>query len=209
MLPNGACKVRNYNGSIVFHNLLTFPDEILKPKSQSRLSEAEFSQPCCTAIQIALVDLLKSWNIKPAAVVGHSSGEIGAAYASDVLTAPEAILVAYYRGLATLGLGKPHRGSMAAIGLGRDQVTPYLRTGVIIGCENSRSSTTLTGDSDTLEQVMLDIQTGNPEVLVRVLKVECAYHSSKSLSTCSVHMPAISVSIALAIVTNTRIIQTI
>ena len=169
----------------MFHNLLVFLDEILKPKSRSRLSEAEFSQPCCTAIQIALVDLFKAWNVKPAAVVGHSSGEIGAAYASDVLTAPEAILVAYYRGLATLGLGEIHRGGMAAIGLGRDQVTPYLRTGVIIGCENSSSSTTLTGDSDTLEQVMLDIQTGNPEVLVRALKVECAYHSRKYLSTYS------------------------
>ena len=175
--------MRNSHDSIVFRNLLMFPDEILKPKSRSRLSEAEFSQPCCTAIQIALVDLLKAWNVKPAAVVGHSSGEIGAAYASDVLTAREAILVAYYRGLATLGLGEIHRGGMAAIGLGRDQVTPHLRTGVIIGCENSSSSTTLTGDSDTLEQVMSDIQTRNPEVLVRALKVECAYHSRKSLST--------------------------
>lgn len=185
--------MRNHHGLIVFHNLLVFPGEILKPKSQSRLSEAEFSQPCCTAIQIALVDLLKAWNVKPAAVVGHSSGEIGAAYASDVLTAPEAILVAYYRGLATLGLGEIHRGGMAAIGLGRDQVIPYLRTGVIIGCENSSSSTTLTGDSDTLEQVMLDIQTGNPEVLVRALKVECAYHSRKyfphTLCCCDLSSP--------------------
>ncbi len=81
-----------------------------------------------------MVDLLTKWNIKPAGVVGHSSGEIAAAYASGVLTAEEAILIAYYRGLATLGLGKIHRGGMTAIGLGRDQVTPYLRTGVIIGC---------------------------------------------------------------------------
>lgn len=152
-------------------------DEILKPKSRSRLSEAEFSQPCCTAIQVALVDLLTKWNIKPAGVVGHSSGEIGAAYASGVLTAEEAILVAYYRGVATLGLGKIHRGGMAAIGLGREKVTPYLRTGVIVGCENSPSSTTLTGDIDTLEQIMGDIQSDQPEVLVRALHVECAYHS--------------------------------
>ena len=177
--------MRDSHGVAVFASLPIFSDEILKSKSQSRLTEAEFSQPCCTAIQIALVDLLKAWSVKPAAVVGHSSGEIGAAYASGVLTAPEAILVAYYRGLATLGLGEVRRGGMAAIGLGRDQVTPYLRTGVIIGCENSSSSTTLTGDRDTLEQVMLDIQTGNPEVLVRALKVECAYHSRRSLSTCS------------------------
>lgn len=187
-------------------NLLIFPAEILKQKSQSRLSEAEFSQPCCTAIQIALVDLLRAWNIKPAAVIGHSSGEIGAAYASGVLTAPEAILVAYYRGLATLGLGEIHRGGMAAIGLGRDQVTPYLRAGVIIGCENSSSSTTLTGDSDTLEQVMLDIQTANPEVLVRALKVECAYHSRKSPYTFSICSDCNLVS---AIITNIRRIQII
>lgn len=122
---------------------------------------------------------MTKWDIKPAGVVGHSSGEIGAAYASGVLTAEEAILVAYYRGLATLGLGKIHRGGMAAIGLGRDQVTPYLRTGVIIGCENSQSSTTLTGDIDTLEQIMATIQEDRPEVLVRALHVECAYHSRK------------------------------
>ena len=149
---------------------------------------------------------MKAWNVKPTAVVGHSSGEIGAAYASGVLTAPEAILVAYYRGLATLGLGKIHRGGMAAIGLGRDQVIPYLRTGVIIGCENSPSNTTLTGDSDALEQVMLDIQTGNPEVLVRALKVECAYHSRKALSTCSMLLLQSQSPSTSAIFTNTRMI---
>lgn len=126
-----------------------------------------------------MVDLLTKWNVKPAGVVGHSSGEIGAAYASGVLTAEESILVAYYRGVATVGLGKIHRGGMAAIGLGRKQVTPYLRTGVIIGCENSPNSTTLTGDIDTLEQVMATIQKDQPEVLVRALHVECAYHSRK------------------------------
>lgn len=155
----------------------TLQDEILKPKSKSRLSEAEFSQPCCTAIQVALVDILTKWGVKPAGVVGHSSGEIGAAYAAGALTASEAIVVAYYRGLATVGLGKLHRGGMAAIGLGREAVTPYLRTGVIIGCENSPDSTTLTGDFDLLEQIMEAIRKDNPEALVRALHVECAYHS--------------------------------
>ncbi|KAL9609603.1 MAG: hypothetical protein Q9167_005646 [Letrouitia subvulpina] len=163
----------------------TLEDEILKPKSKSRLSEAEFSQPCCTAIQVALVDLLSKWGVQPSGVVGHSSGEIGAAYAAGVVTASEAILIAYYRGLATLGLGKIHRGGMAAIGLGRADVTPYLRTGVIIGCENSPKSTTLTGDLDILEDIMSAIQKDKPEVLVRALHVECAYHSHhmKSVET--------------------------
>ncbi|KAL8818356.1 MAG: hypothetical protein Q9223_002991 [Gallowayella weberi] len=155
----------------------TLKDEILKPKSNSRLSEAEFSQACCTAIQVALVDLLAKWGVIPAGVVGHSSGEIGAAYAAQAITAPEAILIAYYRGLATLGLGKAHRGGMAAIGLCRQDVTPYLRTGVIIGCENSTKNVTLTGDLDVLREIMAVIQKDKPEVLVRALQVECAYHS--------------------------------
>lgn len=68
-------------------------------KKSSRLGQAELSQPCCTALQIALVDLLASWNIHPAAVAGHSSGEIGAAYACGSLSAEDAIVSAYYLSL--------------------------------------------------------------------------------------------------------------
>ncbi|KAL8671106.1 MAG: hypothetical protein Q9168_004388 [Polycauliona sp. 1 TL-2023] len=152
-------------------------DEILKPKSKSRLSEAEISQPCCTAIQVALVDFLATWGVHPAGVVGHSSGEIVAAYAAQVITAPEAILIAYYRGLATVGLGQLHHGGMAAVGLGPQEVTTYLRNGVIVGCENSAKSVTLTGDFKVLEDIMDAIRKDQPEVLVRALHVECAYHS--------------------------------
>ena len=161
-------------------------EEVLKPKSRSRLSEAEISQPCCTAIQIALVDLLTRWGVKPQGVVGHSSGEIGAAYAAGILTASEAILIAYYRGLATMDVGKIHRGGMAAIGLGREAVTPYLRPGVIIGCENSDNSTTLTGDLETLEQVVATIRKNGPEVFIRALNVDCAYHS-RHMETVEAH----------------------
>ena len=160
----------------------TLRDEIMKSRAKSRLLEAEFSQPCCTAIQIALVDLLTKWGVKPAGVVGHSSGEIGAGYAAKVITASEAILIAYNRGLATVGLGNIHRGGMAAVGLGRNEVTPYLRTGVIIGCENSPNSTTLTGDLEILEATMAAIQKDQPEVFVRALQVECAYHSHHMMS---------------------------
>ncbi|KAL8992696.1 MAG: hypothetical protein Q9169_006904 [Polycauliona sp. 2 TL-2023] len=155
----------------------TLRDEILKPESKSRLSEAEFSQPCCTALQVALVDLLARWGVNPAGVVGHSSGEIGAAYAAQTINAREAILIAYYRGMATLGLQKLHRGGMAAVGLGRQEVTPYLRSGVVVGCENSPESVTLTGDLDILEDIMVVIRKDRPNVLVRALHVECAYHS--------------------------------
>ena len=47
---------------------------LAQPKEKSRMNEAEFSQALTTAIQIAIVDLLKAWGVIPTAVVGHSSG---------------------------------------------------------------------------------------------------------------------------------------
>lgn len=54
-------------------------DEMLKDASESKVHLTEYSQPMCTAIQVALVDLLESFGIRPTAVIGHSSGEIAAA----------------------------------------------------------------------------------------------------------------------------------
>ncbi|KAL9076681.1 MAG: hypothetical protein Q9157_003571 [Trypethelium eluteriae] len=149
--------------------------ELLKPEKTTRLSIAEFSQPCCTAVQVALVNVLRTWNLKPSAVVGHSSGEIGAAYAAGALTAAEAIRIAYYRGQVTKEIKS--KGGMAATGLGRSAVAPFLKSGVIVGCENSPNSTTLSGDLEVLEEVMKSIEEAYPETLVRTLRVDCAYHS--------------------------------
>jgi len=68
-------------------------EELSKDEKDTRLGEAELSQPATTAIQLALVDLYKSLGIKPTRVVGHSSGEIGAAYAAGALSHEAAIEV--------------------------------------------------------------------------------------------------------------------
>lgn len=51
-------------------------EALAQPKPKSRVNEAELSQPLTTAVQIAMVDLLRSWGVHPTAVVGHSSGRI-------------------------------------------------------------------------------------------------------------------------------------
>ncbi|KAF2756071.1 ketoacyl-synt-domain-containing protein [Pseudovirgaria hyperparasitica] len=150
-------------------------EELLQSPHESRLDEAEISQPLCTAIQIALVDTLSSIGITPAAVVGHSSGELAAAYAARALTAKEAIIAAFYRGVAA---GKQTKmGAMAAVGLALERVEQFLIPGVVIACENSPESVTISGDVEAVRTVVHKIKDSEPDVLARVLRVDKAYHS--------------------------------
>lgn len=135
------------------------------------------AQPLCTAIQIALVNTFLRCGVRPEAVIGHSSGEIVAAYASGALSFSETLIAAYYRGYVTKT--QTLEGGMAAIGLGASTASTFLRDGVVIACENSPSSTTISGDLDQLKSVQAAIQKDQPDVLVRRLKVDMAYHSRK------------------------------
>ncbi|KAL4738206.1 hypothetical protein BDV11DRAFT_216094 [Aspergillus similis] len=153
----------------------TLYDELLRPEPSSRLSEAKFSQPCCTAIQIALINVLKSMNVEPSAVVGHSAGEIAAAYAAGALTAAEAMTIAYHRG--NIAERVVESGGMIVISLGREQVSPFLTDQVTVACENSPRSVTLSGESVALDDVVEKLQSTYPEVSTKRLEVNCAYHS--------------------------------
>ncbi|KAM3425140.1 hypothetical protein BST61_g7101 [Cercospora zeina] len=155
--------------------------ELLQEQSKSRLHEAALSQPLCTAIQIALVDTLKASGITFRGVVGHSSGEIAATYAAGLLSAEDAMRVAYYRGLhAHLAQGKTgQRGAMLAVGLGIDDAEAFCASfeGQLgVAASNSPTSTTLSGDEDAVQsaKAMLD----EKGTFARPLKVDTAYHSS-------------------------------
>ncbi|KAJ5597961.1 hypothetical protein N7537_008045 [Penicillium hordei] len=156
--------------------------ELLAPPTSSRLGEAALSQPLCTAIQIALVDLLHEAGVELAAAVGHSSGEIGAAYASGILTAQDAILVAYYRGFhAGLAQGPGGcRGGMMAVGMGVNEALEFCEQRAFlhhlhIAASNSPASVTISGDLEQLKQAktLLDER----GTFARLLKVDTAYHS--------------------------------
>ena len=148
------------------------------------MNQAEFSQPICTAIQIGLVNVFKRYGVRPDAVVGHSSGEIAAAYTSGALSLTAALVVAYYRGYV-LKKTATGAGQMAAIGLGMNETANLLDDGVVAACENDPSNTTISGASDKVEKILKDIRKEMPNVFCRELKVDKAYHSRKWLS--SVH----------------------
>ncbi|KAJ5382343.1 polyketide synthase [Penicillium concentricum] len=151
----------------------TLEDVLLAPIEASRVAEAEFSQPVCTAVQIAIVDLFAEWNIAPKVTVGHSSGEIAAAYAAGRISAPVAIIAAYLRGLTVAQYAST--GGMLAVGLGPEEVLPYLEEGIVIACENSPVSITLSGLLKAIQEVKSKLDADG--VFARELKTDKAYHS--------------------------------
>ena len=159
---------------------------LLTPAESSSISEAEIAQPVCTAIQIALVDLFEQWGIAPEVTVGHSSGEIGAAYAAGLHCAPEAIIAAFYRGLAVKHVAPV--GTMLAAGVGVKEIFTYitdLGDEVVVACENSPNSVTLSGTPAGI-QVTKERLDG-AKIFARELKTGKAYHSPQMSAVAPVY----------------------
>ncbi|KAF9767931.1 hypothetical protein IL306_014835 [Fusarium sp. DS 682] len=104
---------------------------------------------------LSALDSPPSWkSVRPAAVVGHSSGEIAAAYASGYITAAEAITVAFLRG-QTVSNNK-QKGAMLAVGIGPERILGYLddkHQSVNIAAINSPNSVTISGDAWAVDEL--------------------------------------------------------
>ncbi|KAL0938256.1 polyketide synthase [Colletotrichum truncatum] len=153
----------------------TIEGELLKSETESRVMQSEYALPCSTAIQIGLLAVLRNWTVDPDIVVGHSSGEITAAFAAGALTANEAIIVAYFRGYILNRTGKRHSGAMAAIGAGSEDTSGWLLPGVVVACENSDVNTTISGDACAVETVVERFKTDG--IFAKILPVDHAFHS--------------------------------
>jgi aspyridone synthetase (hybrid polyketide synthase/nonribosomal peptide synthetase) len=154
--------------------------EIETSRTASSDFSAEVCQPLCTAIQIALIDLLRECGVNFSVVVGHSSGEIAAAYAAGILDTKDAMGIAYYRGsaacLATDSEGQPGKMMAAEMSLDRAKLLCAKFPGQLaIAAWNSPTSVTLSGDSDAIKKTSEMLSAEN--TFARVLPVNVAYHS--------------------------------
>ena len=165
-------------------------EELARDDASSNINLPAYSQPLCTILQIALVDLLESWNIIPSVMAGHSSGEIAGAYCLGALTKEDAWKAAYFRGLLSSQMkhfSPPLRGAMLAVGASEDEAQDWIsrHSGgeVVVACINSPSSVTLSGSVSGIDDMQQMLKEAG--VFARKLKVETAYHSP--------HMEMISV----------------
>ena len=153
---------------------------------QAALDECELAQPVIFAIQCALVELFKTWGVYPDCVLGHSSGEVAAAYASGALSLADATRLVFQR--ANLQQRVAGSGRMLAIGLDRPSVDELLDTldvpfrlngdrpvQVEIACENAPANTVICGREDHLQPVVEELERRNLQN--RLIAGNIAFHS--------------------------------
>jgi myxalamid-type polyketide synthase MxaD len=144
--------------------------------AQSRLNEIDIIQPALFAIQVALAGLWRSWGIEPQAVVGHSMGEVAAAYVAGTLSLDDAARVICRRSrLVKRTIGQ---GVMAAVELSMDAARRVLvgyEDRVSIAVSNGPTSTVLSGDPAALEAIVDQLQ--RQDTFCRMVKVDFASHS--------------------------------
>lgn len=150
-------------------------DELRRPEEESRVTATEVAQPANFLVQVALAAELARYGITPAAIVGHSVGEVSAAHVSGMLSLRDAVLVAYHR--ARLQATTAGSGGMLAIGLPLDQARALVADDprVDIAAINSAGSLTLSGDVDRLDEIAEQLTEDG--VFARRLRVEVPYHS--------------------------------
>lgn len=127
-------------------------------------------------IQIGLVDLLRLLEIRMDYCIGHSLGELGVAYADGTITAEQAILAAFARGIVSFET-KVIEGSMAAIGLSYEKIVKILPRNIEAACRNSDNSTTISGPKASVAKFVEELKSKG----IFAKEVQCAnipYHSS-------------------------------
>ncbi|KAJ2970764.1 hypothetical protein NUW58_g9597 [Xylaria curta] len=157
-------------------------EQIMAGEGESRIREAAVSQPLCTAVQIALVDFLRSVGIAFHTVVGHSSGEIAAAYAAGKISAQDAIAISYYRGMAAhlAGGSNGQKGGMLAANMSETEAFGFCSDPLFVGrigiaASNSPTSVTLSGDIDAI--VLAAKRLADQQKSPKLLPLDTAYHS--------------------------------
>ncbi|MCP2277780.1 type I polyketide synthase [Nocardia amikacinitolerans] len=151
-------------------------EELLAAESDSRLHRTDVAQVCIAAVELALAALWQSWGVRPAAVVGHSMGELVAATVAGMLSREQAFELLVRR--AALTERHARGGAMCSIALPAAAVTELLagQSEVTIGAVNGPRSTVITGPADGVRRIAAEASTRGASV--KDLPVEYGFHST-------------------------------
>lgn len=146
-----------------------------KIESGDSLDATELAQPAIFAIQGALLALWESWGIRPAAVIGHSLGEVAAAYAAGIYDLDDAVRLVHHRSRLQ---ARARGGGMAAVAKSAEAAGESLADwpALVISAWNSPSMVTIAGDAAALEAFLA--AESEKGVFVRRLPGDHAFHTN-------------------------------
>jgi polyketide synthase 12 len=140
------------------------------------LDRVDVVQPALFAVMVSLAELWRSIGVRPDAVIGHSQGEIAAAYVAGALSLRDAARVVTLRSKLLLALSG--RGGMASLACGADQARDLLAPygdRVSIAAINGRSAVVISGEEAALDEIVaLCVER---ETRARRIDVDYASHS--------------------------------
>ncbi|MFN0076003.1 MAG: SDR family NAD(P)-dependent oxidoreductase [Prosthecobacter sp.] len=151
-------------------------DELNRPEAESKMQRTEVSQPAIFAMQMGLAALWQSWGVQPAAVVGHSVGEVAAACVAGIITLEQAAKIIVLRG-RFMDECSAAGGTMLAVGMSADEalavIAKHDRT-VSIAAFNGPRSLTLSGLKTSLEVIAAELEAKG--IFARFLQVSHPFH---------------------------------
>lgn len=151
-------------------------EELSRDEATSRLDQTAIAQPAIFAVQMALTALWRSWGIEPAAVVGHSVGEVAAACAAGVLSLEDGVRVICHRGRL---MQEAPAGRMIAAEMSVHDAEAAIAGSagsISLAADNAPSSVTLSGDESAMDALVKQLEAKG--VVCRPLKVNYAFHSA-------------------------------
>ncbi|XP_072032280.1 mycocerosic acid synthase-like polyketide synthase [Amphiura filiformis] len=153
-------------------------DMLTSETDTEKIHETEIAQPCICAVQIALVELWRSRHVVPDVIVGHSVGEVAAAYCAGLLSLQHAIGLIYHRGRQLRKTSGS--GTMMAVLHPTQIVLELMQSNgydqkLDVASINSPSQVVVSGDSKSINELMSEFKSTNIRCVQ--LKVRNAFHS--------------------------------
>ncbi|SCG59425.1 type I polyketide synthase [Micromonospora halophytica] len=153
--------------------------EVLTGDSELPLDRVDVKQPALFTMMVSLAALWRSYGVEPAAVVGHSQGEIAAAYVAGGLTLADAARIVALRSLAWLEL--TGRGGMASLLLPAEEAAARLtRWGdrLSVAAVNGPASCAVAGDPQACDELVAECAAEGIRAR-RIPGVDTAGHSAQ------------------------------
>ncbi|WP_449344031.1 type I polyketide synthase [Streptomyces pactum] len=157
--------------------LAPFVDWDFRAELGGSLVRVDVVQPLSWAVMVSLAELWRSYGVEPAAVVGHSQGEIAAAVVAGALSVEDGARVVALRS-RVIGERLAGRGGMVSLGLSRAETLRRIEGfggRVSVAAVNGASSTVVAGEPDALDELVAACEA--EEIRARRIPVDYASHS--------------------------------